>query len=126
MEFPSELKYTKSHEWVKSESDTCVSVGISEYAQGEISDVVFVELPEEGKVVSAGDVLCVVESVKAAFDIYSPVSGTVTLVNEALEDAPEKVNADCYGAGWFCKIELSTPVEVDSLLNSTAYAAQVG
>ena len=124
MNVPENLKYAESHEWLKEESDafTC---GITDYAQEELSDVVFVELPEIGKEVKKGETLCVVESVKAASDIYAPISGVVTAVNDLLGDAPEKVNADPYGEGWICKIDASDKSELDQLLNADSYQAQI-
>ncbi len=120
MNFPRELKYTKSHEWARREGDK-ITVGITDYAQKEISDVVFVELPKTGQATSAGKPVAVVESVKAAFDIYAPVSGKVTKANADLESDPGRVNADCYGNGWFLEIQVSNPAEWDSLMNVEAY-----
>jgi len=108
MNFPGELHYTKTHEWVKSE-DKALVVGITEHAQQELRDVVFVDLPKVGQVISKGDAIAVVESVKAAFDIYAPLSGTILRVNDAIVDSPEIVNNDCYGQGWFFAIEPSVP-----------------
>ena len=120
MNFPAELKYTKSHEWAKQDGNK-VKVGISDYAQKEISDVVFVEVPKVGAECGAGKALAVVESVKAAFDIYAPVSGKVTAVNENLEGNPGLVNHDCYKDGWFFEIEMSDTAEWDALMDVTAY-----
>jgi glycine cleavage system H protein len=122
---PEDLKYTKSHEWVHVSADTA-SVGISDHAQAELTDVVFVELPELGRTVSAGDAVAVVESVKTASDIYSPVSSEIVEVNAALGDNPALVNTEPYGSGWFYKIKLSQPGEADALLSATDYAAQIG
>jgi glycine cleavage system H protein len=120
MNFPGHLKYTKTHEWVKVEGETAVC-GITDYAQKEISDVVFVEVPKKGKQVKQGDPAAVVESVKAAFDIYAPVSGEVMESNQALEGTPALVNQDPYGEGWFFKVKLSQMSELNSLLSSAVY-----
>ena len=125
-EVPSELKYTKSHEWLRLEDDGLVTVGISDHAQELLGDLVFVELPEVGTDFVAGDECCVVESVKAASEIYAPVSGEITEVNEALGDAPETVNGDAMGAGWFFKTTLSDTAELDDLMDAAAYKALVG
>jgi len=113
--------YTEDHEWVEVDGDIG-TIGISEYAQGQLGDIVFVETPDEGKEVSKGDDVAVVESVKAASDVYSPVSGTVLEGNAALADTPELVNEDPEGDGWFYKLTLSDPSEVESLMNDSAYA----
>ena len=120
-EIPSDLKYTKSHEWVRQEDDGSVTVGITDHAQELLGDLVFVELPETGGSLSAEEAVCVVESVKAASDIYAPVSGTISEVNEALEDAPETVNQDPYGDGWFFKIEPDDVNQLEDLLDAAAY-----
>lgn len=112
----SELRYARSHEWARVEDDGTVTVGISDHAQEALGDVVFVELPEKGAELSAGDEAGVVESVKAASDIYAPISGTVVAVNSALEDAPETVNADPYQDGWFFRLQPEDVTEVESLL----------
>lgn len=122
---PSDLKYTKSHEWVRASGDTA-TVGITDHAQRELTDVVFVELPEIGKTVKSGDGCAVVESVKTASDIYSPVSGQILETNKAVADNPALVNAEPYGNGWFFKIKLSNPAELDSLLTPEKYEAQIG
>ena len=119
-ETPTELRYAASHEWARLE-DGVVTVGISDFAQGALGDVVFVELPEPREPVQAGDEVAVVESVKAASDIYAPVSGVVTAVNEALEDAPELVNEAPYTDGWFFKIEPADVGELDNMLDAEAY-----
>jgi glycine cleavage system H protein len=113
--------YTEDHEWVEVDGDTG-TVGISDYAQGQLGDIVFVEVPDEGKTVGKGDDVAVVESVKAASDVYSPVSGTVIEGNAALADTPELVNEDPEGDGWFFKLTLSDPSELESLMNESAYA----
>ncbi len=117
---PVELRYASSHEWARNE-DGLVTVGISDFAQESLGDVVFVELPEVGQLAAAGEEIGVVESVKAAADIYAPVSGTVVAVNENLEDAPELVNQDPYGDGWFYRLEATDEAEVEELLDAAAY-----
>lgn len=121
---PSELRYVASHEWVREEGEGIVSIGITDHAQDLLGDVVFVELPDIDAEVATGDDTGVVESVKAASDIYAPVSGTVVAINEELEDAPELVNSDPYGDGWFYKIKLSDPEELEALLDADAYTEQ--
>lgn len=118
---PSELKYATSHEWVRNEGDGIVTVGITEHAQGLLGDMVFVELPEVGDNVSTGDDVAVAESVKAASDIYAPVSGEIVEVNEDLEDSPELVNSDAFGDGWMFKIKLDDASELDNLLDAEGY-----
>lgn len=118
---PSELKYATSHEWVRNEGDGIVTVGITEHAQGLLGDMVFVELPEVGDNVSTGDDVAVAESVKAASDIYAPVSGEVVEVNEDLEDSPELVNSDAFGDGWMFKIKLDDESELENLLDAEGY-----
>jgi glycine cleavage system H protein len=120
MEFPEELKYTEEHEWVMVEGDLVV-VGITDFAQDSLGDVVFVELPEVGSEVTVGKAFGVVESVKAVSDIYAPVSGIVEEINEELPDAPEVINTSPYGDGWMIKIRLSDPSELDELLDAAAY-----
>ncbi|NLV91410.1 MAG: glycine cleavage system protein GcvH [Firmicutes bacterium] len=120
MSVPADLKYSKDHEWVRVEGDVAV-IGITDFAQSELGDVVFVELPETDIEVAAGDPLGVIESVKAVSDIFSPVSGTVVEVNAQLEDTPEAVNEDCYGAGWIAKVSMSNPQEVEKLLSPAEY-----
>ena len=122
---PSELKYTKSHEWVRDEGDGTIFVGITDHAQEQLGDLVFVELPEVGETLTAGSECAVVESVKAASDIYSPVSGEVISINEALEDAPETVNEDAYGDGWLFSLRISDEGDLDELLDAEGYAAVV-
>ena len=119
---PTELKYSKNDEWLRIEGTTG-TIGISDYAQDQLNDIVFVELPEVGATFQKGQSFGVVESVKAASDIYTPVSGKVIEVNTALEDEPEIINADPYGKGWIIKIELSNPAEADDMLDAAAYAA---
>ena len=124
-DIPADLKYAKSHEWVRV-SGGVATVGISDHAQHELTDVVFVELPEVGKKVKAGEACAVVESVKTASDIYSPVSGEVSEVNKAAVDNPALVNTEPYAGGWFYKIKLSDPAELSSLLTPEQYGQQVG
>ncbi|MCL6416624.1 glycine cleavage system protein GcvH [Aestuariirhabdus sp. Z084] len=119
---PSELRYVSSHEWIRVEADGTAVVGITDHAQELLGDVVFVELPEVGAAISRDEDAGVVESVKAASDIYAPISGEVVEINEALEDAPETVNGDPYGDGWFFRIKLSDESELDELLDAEAYA----
>ena len=118
----SEMKFSDEHEWIRLDGDIG-TVGITDYAQEQLGDVVYVELPEIGKQVKSGDEMAVVESVKAASEVYAPVSGEVTEVNETLSDAPETVNADALGAGWFVKIRLGDPSELDKLMDAAAYSA---
>ena len=120
-EFPDDLRFMDTHEWGRLDADGLVTVGISDHAQHELGDVVFVELPEVDTEVAARDEVAVVESVKAASDIYSPVSGTVVAINEALEEAPEVVNDSPYGDGWFFKIIPSDIEELSSLLSADEY-----
>jgi glycine cleavage system H protein len=121
---PAELKYAPTHEWVRVDGDVA-TVGITDHAQEALGDLVFVELPEVGDVVAAHDEAGVVESVKAASDIYAPVSGEIIAVNEELTDAPETVNNNPYHDGWMYKIRMSDPVELDDLLSAEDYDAQV-
>ena len=123
-EIPSELKYTKSHEWVRDENDGTVTVGVTDHAQELLGDLVFVELPEVGSEMSAEDAVCVVESVKAASDVYMPVSGEVVAVNADLADAPETINDSPYDDGWLIKIKLSNPDEIDDLMDSDSYESE--
>lgn len=123
-EFPADLRYVSTHEWVLIDGDTA-TVGISDHAQEAMGDLVYVESPEVGLVLSAGDEAGVVESVKAASDIYAPVSGEIIAVNEALEDEPELVNTAPYEGGWLFKIKMSNPDDVDNLLTADEYQAQI-
>lgn len=119
---PAELRYAASHEWARLEADGSVTVGISDHAQEALGDVVYVELPSVGKLLSAGQEAGVVESVKAASDIYAPVEGEVIAINEALADSPELVNSDPYGS-WFFKLKPSNPAQLESLLDAAGYQA---
>jgi glycine cleavage system H protein len=125
MNLPSDLKYDKTHEWVLTAGDGLAVVGITDHAQELLGDLVYVELPELGRQVRAGGECAVVESVKAASDVYSPLSGEIVAVNEALRDAPETVNQHPYGDGWLFKLRLSDPAELNGLLDAAAYQAAV-
>ncbi|MEM7283465.1 MAG: glycine cleavage system protein GcvH [Pseudomonadota bacterium] len=116
-----DLRYTKSHEWVRLMEDESVMVGISDHAQGALGELVFVELPEVDTEISSGDACAVVESVKAASDIYSPINGEIVEANEALADSPELVNQDPYGDGWIMRIRPNDPAELEELLDAEAY-----
>jgi len=120
---PGELKYSKEHEWLRKEADGTYTVGITEHAQELLGDMVFVDLPDVGTTVNAGDDCAVAESVKAASDIYAPVSGEIVAVNDALSDSPEQVNSEPYGAGWIFRIKASDESEVDALLDAAGYEA---
>jgi glycine cleavage system H protein len=120
---PGELKYASSHEWARLEEDGTVTVGITDHAQEALGDVVFVELPEVGSSLAAAEEAGVVESVKAASDIYSPVGGEVIAINDKLEDEPETVNADCYNDGWFFKLQPGDTSELQALLSAEDYRA---
>lgn len=120
---PEELRYNESHEWVRQEEDGTVTVGITDHAQAQLGDLVYVELPEPGLSLQANESLGVVESVKAASDIYSPIGGRVVAVNTALADAPEQVNADPYGDGWLVRLAPEDPGEIGALLDSEGYQA---
>jgi glycine cleavage system H protein len=122
---PNDLRFTKSHEWVKTNPDGTVTIGITDHAQGLMGDMVYVELPQAGAAVTAGKECGVVESVKAASDVYAPVSGEVVEANGALGDAPESVNKDCYGAGWMFRVKPSNSAELNGLLDAKAYAELV-
>ncbi len=122
---PSDLRYAKSHEWVRVSGDTA-TVGITDHAQHELTDIVFVELPAVGRQVKAGEACAVVESVKTASDIYSPVSGEITEVNKAAADDPALVNREPFANGWFFKIKLSNAGEVSAMLSPESYKAQIG
>lgn len=123
-EVPSELRYTKSHEWLRMEDDGSITVGITDHAQEQLGDLVFVELPEAGTEFIAGDECCVVESVKAASDVYMPVSGEIIAVNETLDDEPETINSSPYDNGWLFKLQPSGD-EVEELMDSDAYLAEI-
>jgi len=118
----STLLFTKSHEWVSADGDEA-TIGVSDYAQNELGDIVFVELPEVGKSVSAGDVLTSIESVKSVSELYTPLTGEIVEVNTSLDDAPETINTDPMGDGWILRIKMSDPSELDDLMDSDAYAS---
>jgi glycine cleavage system H protein len=120
---PGELRYVKSHEWLKSEADGTATVGITDYAQASLGDITYVQLPKVGAVLKQGAPFGVVESVKAASDVYAPVSGTVTAVNSALDHKPETLNGDPYGAGWIMKLKVVDSSEAGALMDAAAYAA---
>ena len=124
-DLPSELKYAKSHEWAKLEDDGTVTVGVTDHAQSELGDVVYVELPEVGVVFAAGEEAGVVESVKAASDVYAPVSGEVVAVNSQLDDEPEMVNSEPYEGGWFYKLKPADVGELDDLLTAEGYLESI-
>ena len=123
---PADLKYAKSHEWLKLESDGTATVGITDYAQSSLGDITFVQLPKVGATLKAGETFGVVESVKAASDLYAPAAGTVIAVNAALDSAPETVNQVPYDGGWMLKLKLADPSAAASLLDATAYSALLG
>lgn len=120
MEFPKDLKYTKEHEWIKLDGNTA-TVGITDYAQDSLGDVVYVELPQEGATVTKNEPFGVVESVKAVSDLYSPVSGSVSEVNDAIIDTPEAINEDPYGDAWMIRVEVASPDELDDLMSADEY-----
>lgn len=124
--YPENLRYSKDHEWVKDEGDGRVRIGITHYAQEELGDVVFVELPEAGQTITKDTPFSVVESVKAVSDIYAPVSGTIVEVNDELESRPELINEDPYGEGWIVVVELSDPSELDTLFTAEQYKEHIG
>jgi len=123
---PSDLKYAKSHEWVRLAADGTATVGITDYAQNSLGDITYVQLPKLGATLKVGDTFGVVESVKAASDVYAPVSGTVTEVNKSLDSAPETVNSAPYEGGWILKLKLSAPDDVAALLDAAAYGKLLG
>jgi len=125
MNVPADLRYAKTHEWIRQENDV-ITVGITDHAQSELTDIVYAEPPKVGAEVRAGATAAVVESVKAASDIYSPLSGTVTEVNDALTSNPALLNTDPFGQGWIFKMNASNPTEIDALLAPEAYTAQIG
>jgi len=123
---PDQLKYSTSHEWVDPTDSAAAGVGVSDHAQEELTDVVYLELPEVGAQVTKGDPVAVIESVKAANDIYAPVSGEIVAVNEGLAEAPEAVNSDPYGEGWMFKVKLSDLGELETLMDAEAYRGHLG
>lgn len=123
---PADLRYAKSHEWLRSEADGTATVGITDYAQSSLGDITFVQLPKVGATLKAGETFGVVESVKAASDLYLPVAGTVLAINSALDGAPETVNSAPYDGGWMLKLKLADPAVVATLLDPAAYARLIG
>jgi glycine cleavage system H protein len=126
MSFPDNLRYTKDHEWVKQEKDNIFLVGITEYAQRELGDIVYIEVETIGKSMEAGEVFGTVEAVKTVSDLFLPVSGTVTELNPELANAPDLVNSDPYGKGWMIKLKVNDPTEVAKLLDASSYESLVG
>lgn len=126
MEIPSELKYTKEHEWVRLEGDNVAVVGISDFAQGELGDIVFVELEPEGTEIQKDEAFGTVEAVKTVSELFMPITGKILEVNEELETNPELVNEDPYGKGWMIKIEVADPSQLDNLLTADQYESMVG
>lgn len=125
MNFPDNLKYTKDHEWVLVEGDVA-TIGVTDFAQHELGDIVFVDISTQGEALNAHDVFGTVEAVKTVSDLYMPVSGEITEVNGDLEGAPESVNSDPYGSGWMVKVKMTNPSEVDGLMSAADYTAMVG
>lgn len=126
MQTPEGLKYSATHQWARLESDGTVVIGITDYAQNELGDVVFVEAPRLGDKMSAGEQICIVESVKTASEVYAPISGEIIAVNAQLDDHPELVNDDVYGQAWFCRMNPSDPEELKQLMDAEAYQAHTG
>lgn len=124
MNIPENLKYTKEHEWVKIEGNVAI-VGVTDYAQGELGDIVFVEIETEGETLAKEETFGTVEAVKTVSDLFMPLSGEITAINEMLEEKPETVNSDPYGEGWMIKIEISDDSEIDELLDAEAYKALI-
>ena len=122
---PTELRYTKDHEWLRDHGDGTVTVGITDHAQDALGDLVFIEVPEVGQRCAAGEACAVVESVKAASDVYSPLAGEITAINEILGDAPERLNEDPYGEGWIFQLRLADPGALAGLLDAAGYAAWI-
>ena len=125
MNVPAELRYSKDHEWARLEASGRVRVGITDYAQDALGDVVFIELPATGTTLAAGDTFGEVESTKSVSDLFAPVSGTVVAVNDVLTESPEKLNEDPYGEGWICLIEPDDPAQFDILLDASAYSSLI-
>lgn len=125
MNIPSELKYTSDHEWIKVDGDI-VTIGITDFAQGELGDIVFVDIETEGETLDKGEVFGTVEAVKTVSDLFMPVNGEVIEVNEGIESEPESVNSDPYGAGWMIKVKVADASDIDTLLSAEAYQAEIG
>ncbi|MCU0325631.1 MAG: glycine cleavage system protein GcvH [Spirosomaceae bacterium] len=126
MNFPSELRYTSDHEWIKIESGNIAVVGITDFAQGELGDIVFIEIETTGQDLGANEIFGTVEAVKTVSDLYLPVAGKVLEVNEALKDSPELVNSDPYGNGWMIKMELANVADIDALMDAETYKSSIG
>ena len=124
MNIPQSLKYTKEHEWVREDGDT-VTVGITDHAQGELGDIIFVEFPEIGQKIQKDEPFCTIEAVKTVADLFAPISGTVTEINETLDDSPESVNQDPYGDGWMVKVSVSEAGELDNLMSAGQYQEMI-
>lgn len=124
MNVPDDLKYTKDHEWVRMDANIA-TVGITDHAQHQLGDIVYLELPGEGEIFSKGDTVGVVESVKAVSDIYTPMSGEITETNDPIKESPETLNEDCYGEGWLYRMQVNAIEELDELMDHTAYAAYI-
>ena len=124
MNIPEDLKYTKDHEWIKVDGESAL-VGITDFAQGELGDIVFVEIETQGENLKKGDIFGSIEAVKTVSDLFMPASGEVTEVNEAIADSPELINSDPFGDGWLIRIKLENPAELDDLLDAAAYKAQL-
>lgn len=120
MNVPSELRYSTDHEWIRQDGNT-ITIGVTDFAQDSLGDVVFVEIPENGASLAIGESFTEVESTKSVSDIYAPVSGTISAVNDALDDQPELLNSDPYGEGWLCKIEMTDPTQLDALMDAEGY-----
>lgn len=126
MDTPASLRYTDSHEWVRTDADGCVTIGITAHAQDQLGELVYVELPAIGRGLNRGEAFAVVESTKAASDVYAPIDGDVVEVNSALADTPQSVNSSPYGGGWLIRVRPATPSQIDSLLSAEAYLAGPG
>lgn len=126
MHFPENLRYTKDHEWIRLEEGNTAVIGITDFAQRELGDIVYVDVPTVGKTLNAEEVFGTVEAVKTVSDLYLPVAGTITEVNAALESQPELVNNDPYGAGWMVKITVNNPADIDALMDAATYTGMVG
>ncbi len=124
MNIPKDLKFTEDHEWIRVDGETAI-IGITDYAQGELGDVVYVDLPAEGDSFAKQDVFGTIEAVKAASDLYCPISGEVVEINDQIADAPETINKDPYGDGWMIKLKISDLTEIDDLMDATAYEEQI-
>lgn len=126
MNIPEDLRYTKEHEWIRKEDDDNVVIGVTDFAQGELGDIVFVEIETEGETLDAEEIFGTIEAVKTVSDLFMPVSGEVTEINEGLADAPDLVNSDPYGEGWMVKVKMTDASEWDSLMTAGDYASLVG